>query len=102
MTASQDNLLDSGENEAQGEDLLDQSVDSGRDSSEDVVEEYDRVLGLLVPSLVVKRLIFLKMTASQTLSCSAMLNLQPGKRTLKARTNPQWWRKFPSLSPWMG
>ena len=45
MSASQDNLLNSGENEAQGEDLLDQLVDSGRDSLEDVVVEYERVLG---------------------------------------------------------
>ena len=41
---SQDNLHDYEEDEAQGEDLLDQSVDSGRDSSEDVVVEYERVL----------------------------------------------------------
>ena len=44
MSVSQDNLLDYEEGEAQGEDLLDQSVDSGRDSSEDVVVEYERVL----------------------------------------------------------
>ena len=44
MSVSQDNLLDYKEGEAQGEDLLDQSVDSGRDSSEDVVVEYERVL----------------------------------------------------------
>ena len=51
MSASQDNLLDAGENEAQGEDLLDQSVDSGRDSSEDVVVEYERVLGPPSPKI---------------------------------------------------
>ena len=51
MSASQDNLLDAGENEAQGEDLLDQSVDSGRDSSEDVVVEYERVLGAPSPKI---------------------------------------------------
>ena len=44
MSVSQDNLLDYKENEAQGEDLLDQSVNSGWDSSEDVVVEYERVL----------------------------------------------------------
>ena len=49
MSASQDNLLNQGVNEAQGEDLLDQSVDSGRDSSEDVVVEYERVLGAPSP-----------------------------------------------------
>ena len=49
MSASQDNLLDSGENEAEGEDLVDQTVDSGRDSSEDVVVEYERVLGAPSP-----------------------------------------------------
>ena len=51
MSASQDNLLDAGENEAQGEDLLDQSVDSGRDSLEDVVVEYERVLGAPSPKI---------------------------------------------------
>ena len=45
MSASQDNLLNQGVNEAQGEDLLDQSVNSGEDSLEDVVVEYERVLG---------------------------------------------------------
>ena len=44
MSVSQDNLLDYEEGEAQGEDLLDQSVDSGRDSWEDVVMECERVL----------------------------------------------------------
>ena len=44
ISASQDNLLDAGENEAQGDNLLDQSVNSGRDSLEDVVVEYERVL----------------------------------------------------------
>ena len=43
-TVSQDNLLDYKKGEAQGEDLLDQSVDSGRDSLEEVVIEYERVL----------------------------------------------------------
>ena len=51
MSASQDNLLDTGKNEAQSEDLLDQSVDSGRDSSEDVVVEYERVLGPPSPKI---------------------------------------------------
>ena len=51
MSPSQDNLLDYEENEAQGEDLLDQSVDSGRDSSEDVVVEYERVLGAPSPKI---------------------------------------------------
>ena len=44
MSVSQDNLLDYKEGDAQGEDLLDQSVNSGRDSSEDMVMEYERVL----------------------------------------------------------
>ena len=44
MFVSQDNLLDYEEGEAQGEDLLDQLVNSGRDSLEDVVVEYERVL----------------------------------------------------------
>ena len=47
MSASQDNLLNQEVNEAQGEALLDQSVHSGEDSSEDVIVEYERVL---VPS----------------------------------------------------
>ena len=51
MSISQDNLLDYEENEAQGKDLLDQSVDSGRDSSEDVVVEYERVLGAPSPKI---------------------------------------------------
>ena len=51
MSASKDILLDAGENEAQGEDLLDQSVDLGRDSSEDVVVEYERVLGPPSPKI---------------------------------------------------
>ena len=40
MSVSQDNLLDYKENEAKGEDLLNQSVDSGRDSGEDMVVKY--------------------------------------------------------------
>ena len=51
MSASQDNLLDSEENEAQGENLLDQSVNSGRNSLEDVVMEYERVLGAPSPKI---------------------------------------------------
>ena len=51
MSASQDNLLDSGENEAEVEDLLDQSVDTGRDYSEDVVVEYERVLRAPSPKI---------------------------------------------------
>ena len=51
MSASPDNLHDSEENKAQGENLLDQSVDSGRDSSEDVVMEYKRVLGAPSPQI---------------------------------------------------
>ena len=50
MSVSQDNLLDYEENEAQGEDLLNQSVDSGRDSSEDVVVEYERIIGEPFPN----------------------------------------------------
>ena len=51
MSASQDNHLDSGENEAQGEDLLDQLVDSGRDSLEELVVKYERVLGAPSPKI---------------------------------------------------
>ena len=102
MSASQDNLLDTGKNETQGEDLLDQSVDSGRNSLEDVVVEYERVLGAPSNKLAVMRKIFSKMIVLQTLSCSAILKLQPRKRNLKVQTNPQKWRKFPLLSPWMG
>ena len=64
MSASQDNLLNQEEMEAQGEALLDQLVHSGEDSSEDVI------VGLAL-GLAVKTLISLKMTASQTLSYSA-------------------------------
>ena len=42
MSVSQDNLLDYEENEAQGEDLLNQLVDSGRDFGEDMVVKYER------------------------------------------------------------
>ena len=49
MSASQDNLLDYKEQEAQGENLPNQSVDSGRDSSEDVVMEYERIIGDPIP-----------------------------------------------------
>ena len=45
MAASQDNLLNQEVIEAQGEVLLDQLVHSGEDSLEDVVVEYERVLG---------------------------------------------------------
>ena len=45
MSASQDNLLNQEVIEAQGEDLLDQSVDSGEDSLEDMVVGYERVFG---------------------------------------------------------
>ena len=45
MSASQDNLLNQEVIEAQGEDLLDQLVNSGEDSLEDGVVEYERVLG---------------------------------------------------------
>ena len=41
MSVSQDNLLDYKEGKAQGEDLLDQSANSGRDSTEDVVVELE-------------------------------------------------------------
>ena len=45
MSASQDNLLNQDEMEARGEALLDQSVHSGEDSSEDIVVEFERILG---------------------------------------------------------
>ena len=51
MSTCQDNLLNQEVNEAQGENLLDQSVDSGRDSLEDVVVEYERVLGAPGPKI---------------------------------------------------
>ena len=41
MSVSQDNLLDYEEGEAQGEDLLNQSADSGRDSANDEVVELE-------------------------------------------------------------
>ena len=51
MSASQDNLLNQEVNEAQGEALLDQSVHSGEDSSEDVIVEYERILGPRSPKI---------------------------------------------------
>ena len=45
MSASQDNLLNQEVIEAQGEVLLDKSVHSGEDSLEDVVVDYERVIG---------------------------------------------------------
>ena len=45
MSASQDNLLNQEVIEAQGEVLLDQSVHSGEDSLEDVIVEYERIIG---------------------------------------------------------
>ena len=47
MSASQDNLLNQEVNEAQGEDLLDQSVHSVEDSLDDVIVEYERIIGTL-------------------------------------------------------
>ena len=44
MSTSQDNLLNQEVNEAQGEDLLDQSVHSVEDSSDDVIVEYERII----------------------------------------------------------
>ena len=44
MSASQDNLLNQEEIEAQGEALLDQSVHSGEDSLEDIIVESERIL----------------------------------------------------------
>ena len=41
MSDSQDNLLDYEEGEVQGEDLLNQSANSGRDSAEDEVVELE-------------------------------------------------------------
>ena len=49
MSASQDNLLDYEENEAQGENLPNQLVVSEVDS-EDVVVEYERIIGDPVPN----------------------------------------------------
>ena len=45
MSASQDNLLNQKVNEAQGEALLDQSVHLGEDSLDDVIVEYERIIG---------------------------------------------------------
>ena len=44
MSASQDNLLNQEVNEAQGDILLDQSVHSGEDSSDDVIAGYIRII----------------------------------------------------------
>ena len=44
MSTSQDNLLNQEVNEAQGEDLLDQSVQSVEDSSDDIVVEFERII----------------------------------------------------------
>ena len=49
MSASQDNLLDYKEHEAQGENLPNQSVVSEVDS-EDVVMEYERIIGDPIPN----------------------------------------------------
>ena len=45
MSTSQDNLLNQEVIEAKGEVLLDQSVHSGEDSLEDVIVEYERIIG---------------------------------------------------------
>ena len=45
MSTSQDNLLNQEVNEAQGEDLLDQLVHSVEDSLDDVIVEYERIIG---------------------------------------------------------
>ena len=45
MSTSQDNLLNQEVNEAQGEDLLDQLVQSVEDSSDDVIVEFERIIG---------------------------------------------------------
>ena len=44
MSTSQDNLLNEEVNEAQGEDLLDQLVQSVEDSSDDIVLEFERII----------------------------------------------------------
>ena len=44
MSASQDNLLNQEEIEAREEALLDQSVQSGEDSLEDIIVESERML----------------------------------------------------------
>ena len=45
MSASQDNLLNQEVNEAQGNDLLYQSVHSEEDSLDDVIVEFERIIG---------------------------------------------------------
>ena len=44
MSTPQDNLLNQEVNEAQGEHLLDQSVQSVEDSSDEVVVEFERII----------------------------------------------------------
>ena len=45
MSACQDNLLNQEVNEAQGEALLNQSVHSEEDLSDDVIVKYERIIG---------------------------------------------------------
>ena len=45
MSASQDNLLNQDVNEAQGDVLLDQSVHLEEDSSDDILVEFERIIG---------------------------------------------------------
>ena len=44
MSASQDNLLNQEVNEAEGDDLLDQLVQSKEDSLDDVIVEFERII----------------------------------------------------------
>ena len=102
MSASQDNLLDYEENEAQGEDLLDHSVNSGRDSSEDVVIEYERVLG--APSLKIgcdEEDLFEDdgITDSQLLHYTDAPTQEDNPEGLDQYPEVV---KIPLLSPWMG
>ena len=86
MSTSQDNLPNQEEMEAQGEALLDQSVHSGEDSSEDIIVESERILDS--PKIGCDTLISLKMTVSKTLSYSVPPKLQPRMKSLKVRYNP--------------
>ena len=51
MSASQDNLLNQEEMDARGEALLDQLVNLGEDLSEDVIVEFERILGPCSPKI---------------------------------------------------
>ena len=102
MSASQDNFLIKEVIEAQGEDLLDQSVDSGRESLVIVVMEYERVLRAPSPKIGCEEADLFKdgsITKGQLL---------PYAEAPTQEENPQGSDQFarsggnfPFLSPWM-